>query len=203
MIELTDHEPLRPAVTEVAASVVQAWRAESGFSPVAFQPALAVGADAEAAEIGQGFTVMSDGRVRSTFDAAGEPFGDLLRAYELGLVGGDPRQVQVWRMPPAAGLGGAAWDMFTEAVKVLEILGATYAGVDVIGKGIRAFRRAVDILVRHKSELEEGVSAAGRAAPRQSPPLDDNGARAGPRGLMRISGRRRRRMRGLGGRGGC
>ena len=155
IIELVDDEPLRPAVMRIAAAVVEAWWEEAGIPSGNFQPALAVGADADAVEIGQGFTVDSDGHVRSTLDVASEPFADLLRAYELDLIAGDPRRVHVWRMPSSFGVGGAAWDMFAEAIKVLGVVGATYAGVEVVGKALGAFRRAAEVLLQHQNELEE------------------------------------------------
>jgi hypothetical protein len=154
-IDLRDDEPLRPAVMGVAAAAVEAWWEEAGIPPGSFQPVLAVGVNADAVEIGQGFTVASDGRVRSTLDVASEPFADLLRAYELGLIAGDPRRVHVWRLPSSFGVGGAAWDMFAEAIKVLGAVGGTYAGVEVIGKALAAFRRAAEVLLRHQEELEE------------------------------------------------
>jgi hypothetical protein len=155
-IEIHGQEPLRAAVVRAAAPLVERWFAESDLPFTDFQPALAVGSSADtASEIGQGFTVTSDGRVRSTFDVASEPFADLLRAYELGLIGGDPRSVYVWRTPSSAGVGGAAWDFFSDAIKVLGAIGGTYAGSEVIAKAIAAFRRTAEVLIRHQEGLQE------------------------------------------------
>lgn len=158
-VTLRDDEPLRQKVMPAVEPHIRAWLQQTGVPYDTFQPPLAVAEGDHVFELGQGFAVDIDGRVRATYGLADEPFGNLIRAFERQLIPADPRDVRVLLRFPSAGLGGAGWESFEAAVKWFvewwPAIGGVYGSFQVLARVVDKFRRAADVLLRHKNDLEE------------------------------------------------
>jgi hypothetical protein len=157
-LELRADESLRRRVLERLEPVVREWLEAAEIPPGGIEPALAASTEDGASELGQGFVVEANGRVRATLDVASEPYGDLLRAGELGLVRGDLKRIQLWLIPRSAGVGGATWNAFRDALptvwSVWSSVGSAYGSYEAVQKLVRRFRRATKVLEEHGDELE-------------------------------------------------
>lgn len=158
VVMLGEEEPLRPAVMVIAEPYLRRWMEQANVPYDAFRPPLAVGEDDDLTELSQGFVVGVDGRVRVTYSLADEPFGDLVRAFDNELIAADPHDIRVLLRVPSAGLGGAGWDSFEAAVELfihwsLKI-GEAYVAFAGLSTLVAKFRHALDVLLRHKHELE-------------------------------------------------
>jgi hypothetical protein len=157
-IELDLDESVRLPAIEFATEQLARWAKRLQLPD---PPPLAIGfvsRDGEAAEVGQGFVMSESGAVRATYDIPAQPLADVIRAYEFGLVRGDPRHVVVWPMPPTAGVGGAGWQDFEHALAILwsvwKEIGAGAGTLIVLRDLIRRFRRSTEVLEKHSDQLD-------------------------------------------------
>lgn len=158
-LQLGDDDRLRAELKDVLDEGQRRLSEASGAPLDAFQPVFLAGSSGSQTELGWGFAVAADGRVRKSYDLAGEPFGDLLRAFEQDLLDGDPREIEVTFMPQPAYLGGAGWDEFVRAADALWIawqtVGAAVGPAPIIIAMFRRFRGGAGVLTRHRTELEQ------------------------------------------------
>lgn len=109
-------------------------------------------------ELGETPVLDSDGRLRAA-PGSGTPLGDLIRAHDVGLLAGDPRDMVVRPQPPTAGVGGAGWDTFVDALEVLWNVAGDLGKIAEAGAGaklaLHLFRKAGDVLSRHANSLDE------------------------------------------------
>jgi hypothetical protein len=158
-VTLGEDEPLRPVVMAAVDQCIQVWLQQVRVPYEAFQMPLAVGDGDDPFELGQGFAIAANGRAQATYGLADEPFGNLVRAFELQLIPADPHEIRVLLRVPTAGVGGAGWESFEAGVKWFlqwwPEVGGVYASFAVLSKAVERFRRAADVLLRHKRDLEE------------------------------------------------
>jgi hypothetical protein len=110
-------------------------------------------------ELGQGFVIDVEGRARATHGLADQPFGDLVRAFETQLIPADPHEIRVLLRVPRAGVGGAGWESFETGFKWFlaswMAIGGVYGSFEALQKIVQKFRRASEVLLRHKDDLEQ------------------------------------------------
>jgi hypothetical protein len=150
---------LRAAVMTAVEPRLRSWLRETGMPEEAFTPTIFAGEGSTLTQLGQGFVIDASGRARATFDVAAEPWPDLARAYDHGLVPGDPRQLRVVLGVPTAGAGGAGWETFRDAAELLWVawmtIGSAYDGYEGVREAVDRFQRATQALLRHQEDLEQ------------------------------------------------
>ncbi len=102
--------------------------------------------------------VDDEGRVRWTWKWADEPYSELLRAHEAGVLVGDPTRIYVLRQP---GIGNGVLADFPSFVELLrltfEVLGAVGAVSDVrkwVHELVLRGRKATDTFEKYRTDWE-------------------------------------------------
>jgi hypothetical protein len=166
-IDVDDGERLRRPVLAAVEPHLQLWRTQAGLPQELTRGEIGL-ADEKVTMIvlGQGFAVDSAGHVYASNDLAGERYGDLRRAQELGLLKGDLSTIVVIPQPPLAGVGGGGWQSFEDALRFLwgnwENLAAAYGGWQALRAIMPRVRRATDAL----SKIGKHLSQRGFTPPR-------------------------------------